>query len=125
MRPSMNQLVYIIPLLLIVVFFLAKQRGVATTEQVKSAMQKGAKVIDVRSPQEYASGHLPTAVNIPVDELETRIGKYATNKEQPLLLHCASGMRSGRGKTMLQKLGYTQVLNIGSYGRAANMLKDF
>ena len=122
MRLPMNQLIYFIPILLIVVFFIVKQRGMANEDQVKSAMQKGAKVIDVRSPQEYASGHLPMAINIPVSELEERVTQLAPDKEQSLLLHCASGMRSGHGKSILERLGYKQVLNVGSYGRAAKLL---
>ena len=121
---SMNNLIYLLPILIIVVFLILKQRGVASADQVNSALQKGAKIIDVRSAEEYASGHLEKAVNIPVGELETRISQCVTNKEQPLLLHCASGVRSGHGKRILQKLGYSQVLNVGGYGRAAKMLAE-
>ncbi len=120
----MNQLIYIVPILLVIGFLIFKQRGFATAEQVKSAVQKGAKVIDVRTPQEYATGHIPKAVNIPVDQLEARIGQHVMNKEQPVLLHCASGMRSAQGKAILQRLGYKEALNVGSYGRAAKMLND-
>ncbi len=120
----MNQLIYIIPILLIVIFFMLKQRSFASEEQINSALKQGAKVIDVRSPEEYASGHLPKATNIPVGELEQRVAQLAPDKDQPLLLHCASGMRSGHGKSILENLGYKQVLNVGSYGRAANLLKN-
>jgi phage shock protein E len=118
----MNQLIYLIPILLIVVIFVAKQRSFASEEQVNSALKKGAKVIDVRSPQEYASGHVPKAINIPVNELKERVAQLAPDKEQPLLLHCGSGVRSGYGKSILEKLGYKQVLNVGSYGRATKLL---
>jgi rhodanese-related sulfurtransferase len=87
-------------------------------------MQRGARVIDVRSPEEYASGHLSKAINIPLDQLESRIGQVVTNKEQPLLLHCASGIRSGHGKRILNQLGYTEALNVGSYDRAAKMIDN-
>ncbi len=119
-----TQIIVVIAVLAVVIWFMMRQRGSAGAEEVKSYLQRGAKVIDVRSPGEYGSGHLPDAVNIPVGELESRIGQYATNKEQPLLLHCASGMRSGSGKRILEQMGYTQVLNLGSYGQAEKLLKE-
>ncbi len=119
---SINHLIYLVPILVIIVMLILRQQSFATEEQVRTAMQNAAKVIDVRTPQEYASGHLPNAVNIPVDELQARIGQFVPKKEQPLLLHCASGMRSGQGKAILEKLGYTQVFNVGSYSRAAKLL---
>ncbi len=118
----MNHLIYIIPILLMALFFIAKQRSFASAEEIQSALQSGARVIDVRSPEEYASGHLSKAINIPLDQLENRIGQVVTNKEQPLLLHCASGIRSGHGKRLLNHLGYTEVLNAGSYERGAKII---
>ena len=85
-------------------------------------MRKGATIVDVRSEGEFREGHLATAVNIPLDGLRDEIARLAPNKEQPLLLHCLSGARSGIGRTMLRKMGYRNVFNLGSYGRAARIL---
>jgi phage shock protein E len=85
-------------------------------------LEAGAPVIDVRSPGEFNSGHLPTAINIPVDEIETALPHRFKDKNQVLLLHCQSGMRSGAAKRKLAGLGYAHAFNLGSYARAAAIL---
>ena len=67
--------------------------------------------------------HLPVAINIPLDEIETALPLRVKNKNQILLLHCASGMRSGMAKQKLKRLGCTNVFNLGSFGRAERILK--
>jgi len=69
--------------------------------------------VDVRSIKEYASGHIPGSVNIPLDALASGVAKY--NKEKPVLLRCASGMRSGMAKRSLDAAGYVRVINAGSW----------
>ena len=71
--------------------------------------------IDVRTPAEYAQGHLPGAINIPLNEIEARIGSVAADKNTPLMLYCRSGNRSGQAQKILQNKGYTQVENKGAY----------
>lgn len=73
---------------------------------------KGALLLDVRTPSEFASGHLANAVNIPVQELEQRIGE-AGPKDRPIVVYCRSGRRSAMAKSMLEKAGYAKVLDIG------------
>jgi phage shock protein E len=74
-------------------------------------------VIDVRTPQEFAKGHVAGAVNIPVSEIETRIAEVAS-KETPLLVHCQSGGRSARATAALRNMGYTKVKDLGGYANA-------
>ena len=76
-------------------------------KEAKSA--NGAVLLDVRTREEYAQGHVPGSVNLPLDELDT-IG-YA--KSTPLFVYCRSGARSGRGVEFLKKAGYEQAVNIG------------
>jgi len=97
----------------------------ATRISAKNALdylKNGALVFDVRSPGEFSSGHLARAVNIPLEEIETTVPKRVKDKNQVLLLHCASGMRSGVAKRKLDRIGYTRVFNLGSYSRAENLL---
>ena len=91
-------------------------------EKAREWLEKGASVIDVRSEDEFKEGHLPGAVGVPLDQLRDASGWLAPNKEQPLLLHSQSGVRSGMGKTMLRRMGYPNVFNLGSYGRAERIL---
>lgn len=67
-------------------------------------------VLDVREPGEFAAGHLPNARNIPLAELEKRVGDLPAGK--PVLVCCASGARSGRAISLLRKAGHEQVFNL-------------
>ena len=74
-------------------------------------------MIDVRSPEEFASGHIDRAVNIPVDELPARLDdvrKVAT-KDQPVVVYCASGHRAAKAKQALTAAGYSRVVNGGGF----------
>lgn len=63
----------------------------------------GATVVDVREPGEYAGGHVPGAVNIPLSQLATRLGEVPTDGR--LLVVCASGNRSKVGTDVLRRAG--------------------
>ncbi len=106
----------------VVIFLLLKRMSLASPKTTKDWLEKGAKVIDVRGVDEYQDRHLPGTINIPLDHLRDEIGQYAPNKDQGLLLHCLSGGRSAIAKGMLKRMGYGNVLNLGSYGRAAKIL---
>jgi phage shock protein E len=107
----------------VLAFFLVKRLTQVSPDTARDWLGKGALVIDVRSEAEFQERHLPNAINIPLNRLGAEIGRYATNKDQPLLLHCLSGARSGLGASTLRKMGYVQVSNLGSYGRAEKILR--
>jgi phage shock protein E len=79
-------------------------------------------VIDVRSPNEYDSGHLIQAYNMPLDRIEVLVAGTVRDKNKVLLLHCASGVRSNMAKRKLLDLGYKNVFNLGSYSRAEKIV---
>lgn len=101
-----------------------KTLGLVSVRAALEHLKRGAKVLDVRTPEEYQRDHLPGAVNVPLHELEERIAKVAPDKGQPLLLHCLSGGRSGIAARKLRQMGYQQVFNLGGYSRAAKVLKQ-
>lgn len=74
-------------------------------------------LVDVRTPQEYAEGHLTAARNIPLQELEARMGEIP--RERPVALYCRSGNRSGTAARMLHEAGYEDVYNIGGLSTLA------
>lgn len=78
---------------------------------VLEKIKAGAKIVDVRSAGEFASGAYPGAVNIPVQELEARLGELP--KEGPVVVYCASGGRSAAAERMLRARGYADVVNGG------------
>lgn len=106
----------------VIAFLLIKRAGQISTSEASEKLRKGAMVIDVRSPGEYQSGHLRQAVNIPLDEIEAVVPQRVSDKDQVLLLHCASGMRSAVAARKLKALGYTHAHNLGSYHRAEQIV---
>ncbi|HET9803749.1 MAG TPA: rhodanese-like domain-containing protein [Candidatus Acidoferrum sp.] len=66
----------------------------------RNSVAYGAQRIDVRSASEFAAGHVPGAVNIPLDELETRLGDISS--ERPVLLICQSGKRAAMAAELLE-----------------------
>lgn len=77
-------------------------------------MQKteGAVLLDVRTREEYAAGHIPGSLNIPLDELHMAEEQIA-NQNTPLFVHCLSGGRSRQAVHFLKRLGYTNVTDAG------------
>lgn len=99
-----------------------KMTGHISAKDAQGHLGHGAMVIDVRSPEEFASGHLTTAINIPLDEIGTALPRQVKDKHRVILLHCQSGMRSGIAVKKLQGLGYTRVFNLGSLARAKEIV---
>ena len=81
----------------------------------KELHENGAVIIDVRTKGEFNGGHIKGSVNIPLDRLNSQIGRY--KKDKVLLLCCASGMRSGSGARQLKSAGYEQAYNGGGWRR--------
>jgi phage shock protein E len=108
----------------VAVVFMIKRAGQISVPAALAHLNNGALVIDVRSAGEFKSSHLPGAINVPLNELETALPQQVKNKNQVLLLHCLSGARSGVAKAKLKQMGYLNVFNLGSYGRAETILKQ-
>lgn len=81
---------------------------------VKQLLDGGALVVDVRTPGEYAAGHHPRAINIPVDQVENRLAEFG-DKTKPVVVYCQSGTRSSRAKSALEANGFTSVTNAGGF----------
>lgn len=82
--------------------------GVGKTVSVDRAQEllaEGATMVDVRESSEWRTGHAPAAIHIPLADLTRRAGRF--NKDQPIIVVCASGMRSRTGAQTLRSLGYT------------------
>ncbi len=81
---------------------------------VRQKIAEGAVVIDVRSPGEFSGGHYPGARNIPVDQLASQADSVG-KKDKPVIVYCASGMRSARAKQILESAGFQDVTNAGGF----------
>lgn len=74
--------------------------------------------IDVRSPEEYAAGHLEGAINVPHREIATRIADLVPDRTSRVKLYCRRGVRAETAKFSLEALGYQHVSNEGGYEAA-------
>ena len=83
-----------------------------TTKPAAPTVSNEPIIVDVRSTEEFSGGAYPGAINIPVDELQHRIGELGS-KSREITLYCASGARSGYGQRMLLQMGFTNVKNGG------------
>jgi len=82
--------------------------AIANTDALKSIVKRDhAALIDVRQPSEYSSGHIPNAINIPLQTLVANLDKIPGDR--PVILYCATGYRTAMGVMTLQMLGHTNV----------------
>ena len=89
--------------------------GKAAVSIVKQKLDSGALVIDVRTPNEFRDGSYPGAKNIPLSDLSRRIAEIP--KDKPVVLFCASGMRSASAARTMRQAGYADVTNAGGLER--------
>lgn len=94
------------------IFGSASGNGVNPGEATLLINREDALVLDVREPDEFASGHLPEARSIPVGKLDERIGELAKFKDKPIIVCCASGMRSNKACNELKKQGFGKLYNL-------------
>jgi rhodanese-related sulfurtransferase len=109
-----------------------KATPVVTLEQLKAAIDDPAIwIIDVREPEEYAAGHIRSAINIPRGVIEFRIWENAghpgkTNMDQVMYLYCKAGGRCALAARALKDLGFTEVyrtdLKLDEWVKAGNAL---
>jgi rhodanese-related sulfurtransferase len=74
--------------------------------------REDAHIVDVREADEYAKGHLPEARNIPLAKFAERAGELEKYKDKPVIVVCASGMRSGKACGELAKLGFSKAVSL-------------
>ncbi|HRI79341.1 MAG TPA: rhodanese-like domain-containing protein [Cyclobacteriaceae bacterium] len=91
-----------------------KVLGIGPSADYAQLVKDGAIILDVRTKGEFASGHIEGAVNISVDRLRDNLHQLK-DKQKPIITCCASGMRSGAAKSLLEASGYNQVYNGGSW----------
>ena len=103
-------------MLIIGFFMLRGLLGKTSPDEAHALVAKGARLVDVRSPGEFAGGHIPGAVNIPVDQIDRRAGEIGP-KEAGVVVYCASGMRSASAAGTLRKLGFSAVADLGAMSR--------
>ena len=86
-----------------------------TAEEAKKLMdsESGYVILDVRTEQEYAEGHIPGAILIPDYEISEKAESVLTDKDQLILVYCRSGRRSKNAAAQLEEMGYTRIREFG------------
>ncbi len=111
----------LLPLALAVLAFLAFQYATSggerqPVETVAQAIAGGAQVLDVRTSQEFAGGHVVGAVHASVLEPGFEQAVSGLDASEPVYVYCASGHRSGRAAGKLEEMGFETVVNAGGLG---------
>jgi rhodanese-related sulfurtransferase len=85
--------------------------GIVDGATAKTLAAGGALVVDVRTPGEYAAGHVPGAINVPFDQVAARVAELGP-KDGAIVLYCRTGRRTGIAASTLQQLGFTRVYDL-------------
>jgi phage shock protein E len=87
--------------------------SVRVKRRLPGLLKDGAQIVDVRSPAEFFAGHATGSVNVPLQDLEQ--GAKALDPKKMVIVCCASGTRSAMAGRKLRRLGFSRVLNAGSW----------
>lgn len=109
----MNLESYLFPLLIVAFFAYKIIKGQKLKKQLPELLANGAQIIDVRTTGEFAGGHNPLSINIPLDQLSAKA--ETLDKEKTYILCCASGARSAAALGVLKSKGFKHVMNAGTW----------
>lgn len=104
---------YLIAAVIIAFFGYRYWRNMQTKKLLPEYLEKGAVIVDVRSPEEFKAGSNPKSINIPLGELSQKL--HTLDKSKPVVLCCASGARSGMAMSILKENGFQDVINAGPW----------
>jgi len=113
---------WIIVALMVGLYLWMRLGGRLGAKEAETLLREGAIVLDVRTPGEFVQSPVPRAKNLPLDRLED-IKRLVPDPTTPVLCHCLSGARSAQATRVLRKMGYSQVHNLGSLGRARRLVE--
>jgi len=105
-------------LLVAAVAYLVWPKGgdVVDPAEAHRLVDAGALLLDVRTAEEFSTGHLPGATNVPVQELESRLSEVG-DQNRPVVVYCRSGARSARASGILRAHGFRSVSDLGAMSR--------
>lgn len=116
----MNPTILLVGLGLLIAFLVARviiQRSQRISPgELMQLVAQGAQIVDVRTPQEFATAHAKGSYNIPLDQLSQRTTEL--DRTRPVVVCCASGTRSAMAKSLLERQGFTSVHNAGPWQNA-------
>ena len=87
-------------------------RKVSLLEATQMINQGKTVVLDVRSPEDFAAGHIRNALNIPLKDLPQRLGELEKSRSKNIILVCQAGMNSARASAQLDKAGFKETYSL-------------
>jgi phage shock protein E len=118
----MNYMNYVLAALGLGFLILKLVRSNTVKNQIRTLVSENKKLtlLDVRTKEEFASGSIPGAINIPVADIANR-SQELDNKEN-IIVFCKSGMRAGQAKNYLKTIGHQNIINGGSWVSVAGLV---
>ena len=113
---SLSNGLMIAGVLAVALVLFTRSRGNISGADARALVGAGAALVDVRSRDEFAAGHIEGARNISLDELPGRLAEVGA-RDKPVVVYCASGMRSAAAAASLKQSGFTQVYDLGAKSR--------
>jgi rhodanese-related sulfurtransferase len=95
--------------------------GGAATADLQTIIKAGAFLVDVRTPGEFAEGHVKGSVNIPLDTIPNQLAEFKS--KQQIVVFCRSGGRSSQAKSFLEQNGFVNVINGGTWDYVNQFVK--
>ncbi len=95
--------------------------GGGQTADLKTIIEKGAFLVDVREPGEFSGGSAKGAVNIPLGSVVTELNKF--KGKENIVVFCRSGNRSGQAKIILEQNGFKNVINGGTWEQVNHFIE--
>lgn len=96
--------------------------GQEDNTELKEVLADNAYLVDVRTPSEFASGSVKGAVNIPLDKISGQLSKFKGKKN--IVVFCRSGNRSSQAKSILEKNGFKNVVNGGTWQNVNSLISN-
>jgi len=106
----------VVAIVLFTAYFMFAKRGDISSAEARGLVQAGARLVDVRTPGEFAAGHIPGAVNIPVGELNARMSELDP-RDVAVVVYCRSGQRSSSAARLFRSAGFKAVRDLGPMSR--------
>ena len=96
--------------------------GKTDNSQLTEVIKDGAFLVDVRTPAEFSAGSVKGAVNIPLDKVPSQLSKFKNKKS--IVVFCRSGSRSSMAKGILEKNGFQNVINGGTWENVNSVVNE-
>lgn len=108
--------IFLVVSLFVAAYFVFIKAGDVSGPEARQLVHAGARLVDVRTPGEFAAGHIAGAVNIPLQQLDSRLAELQP-RDVAVVVYCRSGHRSGNAARLLKSAGFPAVHDLGPMSR--------